>query len=333
MARDLVPGIFTPTLSFFDEAGELDLAACEKHALRLAGAGVKGLVLQGSTGEAFSLTREERKSVVSRVCSALKSHELGKCLIIAGIGGQSLRESIAYATDAADAGADYGIALSPSFFVAQMDEATLEAYFTALADASPIPILIYNFPAVTNGIDLSPVLLARLSQHRNVAGVKLTCNSISKMQYLSPDGGNAASGFAVFSGSSQFLPAGHAAGFRGAITGMANMFPYTLVYLWEQIEQQAASDAPSAQRRAMAKAIADLQNDVAKYELLMMRDFIPANRATLTLLGQHAGHSRSPLRAATEAQIQQYRAAIERLAGIEQCLEGEAAAVAGGRGS
>ncbi|BFZ54949.1 hypothetical protein PYCC9005_001987 [Savitreella phatthalungensis] len=309
--RPITPGIYTPTLTFFNQDETVSLEQVTKHAVFLAQSGVKGLVLQGSTGEAFSLTREERKEIVAAVRQALDNADQKSCLIIAGIGGQSLRESLAYARDAADAGADYGIALSPSFFINQMTPQVLERYFTQLADNSPLPFLIYNFPGVTNGIDLQAPLLAKLAQHPKIVGTKLTCNTISKIQYLNPAAGAVPQGWAVFSGSSQFLPAGHAAGFTGAITGLSNMFPKTLVHLWKLIE---------ADEKTHRSEIARLQQLVAKYELIMMRDFIPGNKATLQLLGRYGGPSRSPLVDATPEQIAIYKQAIGDIRAFEDSL-------------
>ena len=227
----LQSGIYCPTLTFFknDAVESLDLDLIVKHGLYLAKAGLKGLVLQGSTGEAVSLNREERKQVISALRQALDKEGYNTCTIIAGIGGDCLQASIGFAQDAKEAGAEYGIVLSPSYFSMLMSESALEAYFLKLADQSPIPFLVYNFPGVTNGINLSGPFLKKLSKHKKIVGTKLTCNTIAKMQYLSPDGPNInGEDFQVLTGSSEFLPSAVAAGICGPITGMSNMFPYTL---------------------------------------------------------------------------------------------------------
>lgn len=142
----------------------------------------------------------EKEGIIRAVRKTLDDSNLQSTPIIAGIGGQCLQESLTLARSAHKAGAFCGIALSPSFFSMyvfrpsidrahqsrHMSDAVLEAYFRELADKSPMPIMIYNFPGVTNGINLSSSLLHRLSSHPNIIGTKLTCNTVSKIQYLHP---------------------------------------------------------------------------------------------------------------------------------------------------
>ena len=301
----LPKGIYVPILSFWhdDEAESLDLDRTAAHCLDLAKAGVVGLVLQGSTGEAVCMTREERKALIKRVVDDLKAARLGT-IVIAGTGGQCLQESIMYRNDAQESGAHYAIALSPSYFIGQMTEAVLEDYFTTLADRTGLPLLIYNFPAVTNGINLSAQLLARLSAHPKILGCKLTCNTIAKMAYLSPSAGNLKGDFAVFTGSSEYLPSAIAAGTAGAITGLANLFPRVVMRAWE--------------------GNVHMQNLVTRYEVIMMKAFLPGMRASLEIMGKSAGRSRSPVPQATTEEIAYYEREIQEIWKEEQRLSAEA---------
>lgn len=172
-----------------------------------------------------------------------------------------------------------------------------------------MPFLIYNFPGVTNGLNLSAPFIASLSGHKSIVGTKLTCNTVSKMQFLSPDSTNLKGQFHVLTGSSAFLSAAYATGICGPITGLANLFPHVLVALWNLI----ASGGP-------AKEIARLQNLVTNYEEIMTKAFIPGSRATLEILGKKGGKSRSPIPDPTADETAYYRSLITDIAAEERKL-------------
>lgn len=129
------------------------------------------------------------------------------------------------------------------------------------------------------------------------------------MQFLSPNSSNLKGDFSVFTGSSAYLPAGHAANIVGPITGVANLFPYTLVKLWNHVIE--GKDQTEIYR---------LQNLVTNYEEIMTKDFIPGLRASLEILGQSAGHSRSPIPDSTEDAIKSYKSTIKDIAAEEKKL-------------
>lgn len=296
MSSFLPAGVYPPVLSFYKEDGEqsIDLDTSLRHAIRMAKAGVKGVVLQGSTGEAVSLTRQERKEIIQHVRKGLDQAGFKQVLVLAGSGGQSLNEATAYCKDAGEAGAAAVLTLSPSFFVGQMTDDVLVKYFHTLADRSPIPILIYNFPGVTNGINLSATTIARLGGHAKIVGTKLTCNTISKMVYLSPQSGNIKD-FAVFTGGSDYLPSAYAAGIRGPITGMANLFPKTIVHLFESVQKGDKAEVDKVQA---------LVNGV---ETQLNLGFVPASRAVLVMTSGYGGVSRLPLPKATDEEVKKLK--------------------------
>ncbi|ORY87133.1 hypothetical protein BCR37DRAFT_396718 [Protomyces lactucae-debilis] len=302
-------GIYGATPTFFHEDESVDIQTCVEHSIHLAKAGVVGLVLQGSTGEAVSLTRDERRQIIAAARQGLDDAHHQEVVIVAGIGAGCTREAINLARDAAESGAICGISLCPSYFIGQISDNVIVDYYTRLADMSPIPILIYNFPAVTNGLNISAVVLAQLAQVPGIVGCKLTCNSIAKMQYLSPSGGNLQRPFQVFPGSTEFLSAACTAGVAGSITGMANLFPYTVVRLWHLL--QTGKDKEEAQR---------LQILVTNYEYHMMKAFLPGVRATLDILGRHGGHSRAPLPDATKEEVEFYASQMTDIAAEEKRL-------------
>lgn len=169
-----------------------DVPTFEKHVVRMAQAGV-GLVLSGSMSEAHHLTPDERVTLIKAARSALDQAGLTQVPIIAGTGVGSTRESISLSKQAAAAGADYAIVITSGYYAGALagNTAALKAFFTDIADASPIPVMIYNCglssvflvlptylciidPGASGGINLDSDIITDLAKHPNICGVKLT---------------------------------------------------------------------------------------------------------------------------------------------------------------
>ena len=126
--RPLLPGIYAPTLTFFHaDTEELDLPTIERHTVRLARAGLKGLVTMGSNGEAVHLTGAEKTLVTQTHRKALDSAGFDQIPILAGCSAGSIRETIILTKEAAAAGAEYTLILPPSYFRTAMDTAAIKA--------------------------------------------------------------------------------------------------------------------------------------------------------------------------------------------------------------
>ena len=109
-------GIYVPAVAFFDEEENLDLGAIATHLTRLAKANVDGLVIQGSNGEAMHMTHDERQQVIRLARKVLDTYGKPGAVIVAGVGAQSTREAVQLCKEAREAGADFGLALSPSYW-------------------------------------------------------------------------------------------------------------------------------------------------------------------------------------------------------------------------
>lgn len=179
----LRPGVYAPTMTFFNpDTEELDPATIGRHAVRLAKAGLVGLVTMGSNGEAMHLTRAERKVVIHETRSALVKAGFTNVPVIAGASDQSIRGTIELCRESAESGAEYALIVPPSYYrYAVGNEDTLYEFFTAVADASPTPIILYNYPGAVAGIDMDSDLIIRISQHPNVVGTKFTCANTGKL--------------------------------------------------------------------------------------------------------------------------------------------------------
>merc|ERR1711939_172328 len=238
------PGIYTPAVTFFDPATDTLLATQQsQYYSYLASTGLTGLVILGTNAETFLLTREERATLLKLARQSVPADYP----IIAGVGGHSTAQVLEYIADAAAAGANYVLVLPAAYFGKQTTPSVVHNFYTAVAKASPLPILIYNFPAVCNGLDLDSDVIAQLAQENpNIVGVKLTCGSVGKITRLAatfqPER------FAVFGGQSDFLVGGLAAGSAGCIAAFGNIFPKTVVKVFDLYKMGKHDQALALQR-------------------------------------------------------------------------------------
>lgn len=225
-ARPLPQGVYTPVLTLYktDVSQEIDYDAMRLHARHLLRSGQHGLVYLGTNGELPLLDRAERIKIVAMAREAVADVGLpAHYPIVAGISAQSTRETILCAREAADAGASFGLLLPPSYWAKAVTPDAMLAYYREVADASPIPIVIYNFPGVTGGIDVDSDHIAALAEHPNIVAVKLTCGNVGKVVRLASK--FSPSQFGVYGGSADYLVPTLEGGGVGCVTGMGNVFP------------------------------------------------------------------------------------------------------------
>ncbi|KAF3810820.1 putative 4-hydroxy-2-oxoglutarate aldolase [Colletotrichum gloeosporioides] len=277
-SKPLPRGVYTPVVTIYkagDPLQPVDHDAMYKQCQALVRAGMHGLVYLGTNGELVLLTADERKAIVETAARAVK--DLGKpdYPIVAGISAQSTRESILNARDAASAGANFGLLLPPSYWAKALSSDAILGYYRDVADNSPIPIVIYNFPGVTSGVDLDSDQLTALASHPNIVAVKLTCGNVGKVVRLTSK--FAHEQFGVFGGSSDYLLPTLQSGGSGCVTGMGNIFPgsTSAVYdLW------AAGKLEEAQK---------LQFDVANAEWACKKGIALTKYGAWHFLGRDIG--------------------------------------------
>ncbi|KAF9466477.1 hypothetical protein BDZ94DRAFT_1251002 [Collybia nuda] len=217
------PGYYVPAVLFFKENEDLDIPAIQAHVLRLAQGGVTGILVQGSNGEAQHLSHEERKEAIRLTRKTLDENGFQNTLVIAGTGAQSTRETKKLCIDAKEAGASHALVLTPSTWPPQMNVENIIRFHREVADASPIPTMIYNFPVVTAGQDLDSDLIATLAEHPNIVGTKLSCGNIGKLHRLTTR--FSSSEFAVFAGRTDVFLQGLLSGSAGVIGALVNILP------------------------------------------------------------------------------------------------------------
>jgi 4-hydroxy-tetrahydrodipicolinate synthase len=225
-----IAGIYPPIPTFFDEHEDLDLATLREHLKRLKAAGITNIVALGSNGEAVHLDPSERRQVIATVREAMGA----EAQVLAGVGDNSTRATLALCHLAAETGADVALVLPPHHYRPRMDGLALRAHYLAVADDSPLPVMIYNMPANAAGIDLDAETVIALSAHPNIIGLKDSSGNVAKMAQVVAE---ARVGFVVLAGSAGFLLPALAVGARGAIAALANIAPrqcLQLVELWQE---------------------------------------------------------------------------------------------------
>ncbi|KAF9269484.1 dihydrodipicolinate synthetase [Marasmius fiardii PR-910] len=307
MPKPLTPGIFVPLPCFFDDNEDLDLESFKKHAIYTAQAGIKPVV-SGSMGEAVHLTHSERATLVRATREALDSVGLADVPIIAGAGASSTRETIAFAKEAAEAGADQVIVIPPGYYVGSLKEdshAAVKQYFIDVAAESPVPVLMYNFPGVTGGIDMDSDLIKEVAESApNICGIKLTCGAVGKLTRVAALTNStsftkahprkeASAPFTVLDGFVDILYPSVAGGAGGSITGVANFAPRVCMRLW-----QLCNAEPS---RAAIKEAQDLQGLVSEADWEAAKTGVAGTKYLLNKLFGYNSRPRRPLLPTSEA--------------------------------
>ncbi|KAG7093604.1 hypothetical protein E1B28_007270 [Marasmius oreades] len=240
-------GCYAPSVLFLQDNEDIDIPATKSHILRLAQGGVCGILVQGSNGEAQFLSHEERKQAIRLARDTLDENGFRDVLVIAGTGAQSTRETIKLCFDAKEAGASHVLVLTPSTWPPQMTADNIIQFHQQVADASPLPYMVYNFPVVTAGIDLDSDTIAALAKHPNIVGTKLSCGNIGKLQRLSSK--FPSSEFAVFAGRSDFFAHGLLSGSAGTIAATVNILPKIHGSIFQLVEKGKISEAMDLQAK------------------------------------------------------------------------------------
>lgn len=234
-SSSLLPGLYVPTVAFFTAGDEVDVETTRAHATRLAKSDIAGIVTHGSNGEAVHLSHEERKLINKTTRAALDDAGKKDLPVIVGCGAQSTRETIQLCKEASESGGSHALVLPPAYYGGLLDTTNIKSYFRAVADASPIPLLIYNYPGACSGLDLSSDTIIDLASHPNIVGVKLTCGNTGKLARVVA--ATEGSGFRTFGGSVDFTLQTLVVGGHGTIGGTGNIAPRAcsrLMALWEK---------------------------------------------------------------------------------------------------
>jgi len=189
--------VLAPITTPFDSAtGEVAPVHLRHNVTRLIEAGVDGVVVAGSTGESALLDPEEQRRMIGWVREVLPDQRW----LLAGTGAESTRQAVALTRAAGAEGADAVLVRPPGYFASAVSPASLADYYRAVADASPVPVLVYNIPKYTH-LPIAAGLLQQLVSHANIVGVKDSSGDAKNLAAYR----DAAPGWSVFVGSGSLL--------------------------------------------------------------------------------------------------------------------------------
>jgi 4-hydroxy-2-oxoglutarate aldolase len=269
-------GIFPPLPTAFDSREELALDKMEANIKTLSAYNLSGFLALGSNGELVHLSEKEKEEVLLLARKAIPADKL----MIAGVGGQSTRETIALAKTAVKAGADAVLVLNPFYFKGLMNTEALKTHYFAIADASDIPVIIYNMPA-NSGMDMSADTIIALSSHSNIIGMKDSGGNIAKLGDIrlrvKPD-------FQILAGGAGFLIPAMSIGAVGGILALANIAPSHCIEMYEAFLAGNISKAR------------DIQLNVIPVNAAVTRKWgVPALKEAMDYLGLYGGPARKPI--------------------------------------
>jgi 4-hydroxy-2-oxoglutarate aldolase len=269
-------GVLAPIPTPIDDRDRVDTSRLRAPVEWWLSSRLTGIVVLGSAGESALLDESESERVIAAVREIVPS---GRAFIV-GTGRESTQASVRAATRAATLGADAVLVRTPSFFKKQMTSDLFVRHYTAVADASPVPVILYNFPAVT-GVNLATDAVSRLAGHPNVIGLKESSGDLAQIADLvrgTPET------FAVFCGSGAIFSRALTAGAAGGILTLACVVPDACVRLFELTRQQQDGEATDLQERLTPLA-----------QLLGTLHGVPALKAAMNLMGFDLGVPRPPL--------------------------------------
>lgn len=297
MTASKVPsGVYAPVATIFGDDGELDLRKFSENAEVYANTSLDGLVILGSNGEYALLDTDEKLKVIEAGTKTLA----GRKSVMAGTGAESTRGTIELTKRAADLGIDFALIVTPYYYKPRYDHKAYADHFKAIADASPVPVLIYVMAAYT-GVDLASSLVTELSSYPNIAGVKDSGGNAPKVGEMI---GGAADGFSVLAGSANFLYPALCLGATGGILALGNVAPEEC----KQIQRHFEAGDHVAARALQLKMLAPNAAVTTKHG-------IPGLKVALEAVGLHGGSPRLPLRPLNDKEADDVRQTLAK-AGI-----------------
>src|SRR3954451_21292738 len=277
-------GVFAPIPTPFDDRDRVDTARLKKALARWVLRPLHGFVVLGSNGEAVLMDDFEADQAI---VAARESVPREKRFIV-GTGRESTQATIKATKRAAEHGADAVLVRTPAFFKSQMTHDAFVRHYTAVADASPVPVLLYNFTALT-GVNLLPATVAELAVHRNIVGMKESGGDVAQIADLVS---STPENFAVLAGTTSTFYAALCVGAVGGILAPACVAPGSCVRLYELTKAARHDEARALQRRLVPLA-----------RLLGPAYGVPGLKAALKIAGYDLGVPRPPLAPVPDAAI------------------------------
>jgi len=290
-------GIFTPIITPFKENEDIDFESLKFNLVKWSKTKLDGIVVLGSNGEFAYLNDTEKKSIVDFV----KNNFTHDKKIIVGTYHESTNATIKFSNEVADLGADAVLVLPPNYYKGAMKEEVIYNHFIKIAEESKVPVMIYNMPGNT-GINMSADLVARLSRHDNIVGIKDTSGNIVQLTQLIC---NSDKDFTAFAGNAGYLLPALAVGAKGATLALANCLPDECCELVECFNQ---GDLDKARH---------IQYNLLNINMLVTGKYgIPGLKAAMELMGFRGGYPRLPFKPANEQVKEEIRTELLRISAL-----------------
>ncbi|MEZ4523424.1 MAG: dihydrodipicolinate synthase family protein [Thermomicrobiales bacterium] len=290
MAAKPLGGVYAPVATLFDGDGELDLVRYAKNLDWYCGTPLDGIVMLGSNGEFAALDFDERLRLIEAGAEAID----GRKTVLAGTGAESTKHTIHLTREAARLGVEYALVVTPHYYRPRYDRQAYLNHYQAVAEASPIPVLVYIMTTYT-GVDLATDIVAELSQHPNIAGVKDSAGSAPKLAEMVA---KSSDDFAVLAGSASFLYPALCVGAKGGIVALGNVAPRECAELYDLFQAGKHDEARALQHRLLDPNAA-----------VTSRFGIAGLKAAMDIVGLETSDPRPPQRPASDEE----RAAIEKI--------------------
>ncbi len=269
-------GIFPPLPTSFDQHEDLASDKIKSNILKLSQYDLAGFLVLGSNGELVNLTEKEKYEVYTTAREAIPSDKI----MLAGTGGQSTRETISLSKVADKAGADAVVVLNPSYYKGLMTREALAAHYADVADASEVPVIVYNMPA-NSGLDMDANTIADISKHENIIGIKDSSGNLVKMRDIrrrvKPE-------FQILAGSAGFLLPALEVGAIGGILALANIAPDKCLSVFKDYLSGNIEKAHQMQLELISINAA-----------VTSKWGVPALKTAMDYLGLYGGPARKPI--------------------------------------
>jgi len=269
-------GVMGPLVTPFKADESLDIAGFETNVRAHMAAGLEGVLVAGSTGEAALLGDDERRILLEAARRIVPTDRT----LLAGTGAESSRHCIARCRDAASSGADAVLVVAPHYYTSSMTPAAIKAHFLRVADESPLPVLLYNIPKYMH-FRLEPELIAELARHENIRGMK---DSAGDMTFFARYVESQSDKFDVMTGHGGTFATALKLGGQGGILAVALFSPELALEVWESSREGRTADADAAQKPLVPQAAE-----------IVARMGVPGVKAAMERIGLVGGSVRLPL--------------------------------------
>ncbi|MBW8039867.1 MAG: dihydrodipicolinate synthase family protein [Planctomycetes bacterium] len=268
-------GIFAPVVTPF-RSDELSLDDLRSNLRRLKETDLTGYLALGSNGEFRSLSDKEQVQVLE-----VFAEEKGGKVVLVGTGCESTTQTIAKSSLACQMDFDYVSILTPSYFAKRIDGTVLKSFYQRIADSIDIPVLLYNAPGFTGGVEIPVQTVLELSRHSNIVGMK-DSSPTGPAEFLSSL--DPTEDFHVLAGSANFFYPALQAGAKGAVLSLANVVPEVCCQLYRLFLEGKHDDAEQ-----LLPGLVRLNRAVSS------KWGVAGVKAAMEIVGFRAGQPRHPL--------------------------------------